>query len=74
MYAVSKSRFVRKLAALSILTLSLAYLRKPEPVYATSCQQQCLNTEHECVAGCGGNSQCSNECILEFKSCVNGCR
>lgn len=68
------NRLVKRLALLFILSFYAAYLRAPEPAYATSCQQQCLIEEHACVAGCGGNSQCANECILEFKSCVNGCR
>ena len=66
-------RLTTRLLLLFSLMATLAYLKSPTRSYATTCQQDCLNEEHECVQSCGGNTQCSNDCILEYKSCVNGC-
>jgi hypothetical protein len=69
----ARMRLATRLVLLFALLTTLAYLKNPTRSYATTCQQNCLTWEHECVQSCGSNSECSNECILEYKSCVDGC-
>ena len=67
-------KLATRLVLLFALLVTLAYLKSPTRSYATSCEHTCLNEEHACVASCPpGESYCDNECILEFKQCVNGC-
>jgi hypothetical protein len=66
-------RLAQRLVLLFALVLTLGYLKSPARSYALTCTQECLAWEHTCVQDCGGSSSCSNECILEYKSCVDGC-
>jgi hypothetical protein len=66
-------RLAKRLVLLFALVVTLGYLKSPTRSYGETCTQECLAIEHACVASCGNSSSCANECILEYKSCVNGC-
>lgn len=73
---ILKSRLAKNLVLLSILTMALVYLRKPELLHATQfqqCLQRCLNQEKTCIANCHGNKTCDANCVDAFTSCQDGC-
>jgi hypothetical protein len=73
---VVKSKLVKKLALLFALSLSLAYLHKPDALYATSfqqCIQNCQNQLTACDKACKGNKLCLDGCANNFEGCIRNC-
>lgn len=48
MNTIPRKRIVKKLALLFVLAASFAYLRKPEPAIAGTCQEECQDQLQIC--------------------------
>jgi hypothetical protein len=69
------NRIVKKLALLAVLAASFAYLRQPEPAFATdTCLEECQDALDTCDSMCGGNKFCLDHCAAVFGSCLRNCR
>jgi hypothetical protein len=70
----STNRLVKKLTLLFVLAASLAYLRKPEPAIAITCQQQCENQLQICSSQCNPtNKWCERACVIQYEACLKNC-
>ena len=67
-------RIVKKLALLAVLASSFAYLRKPEPAFATdTCQEECQDSQYFCDLTCNGNKFCLDACARGYIACLDRC-
>jgi len=71
--SVIRSQLLKKLVALAALAVAIGYLRRPEPLFALTCRQECQAIEKKCITSCGTNSACQERCISSYKNCVTGC-
>lgn len=73
MNTIPRKRIVKKLALLFVLAASFAYLRKPEPAIAGTCQEECQDQLQICSSTCDGNKWCERACAIQYEDCLNNC-
>ena len=73
----SKSKLLRRLLTLSCLIAALflfaASDSRSQPTYAAQCCDLCGPDYDLCMANCGGNSTCEQNCSIRLNSCNHHC-
>jgi hypothetical protein len=73
MGTILRNRLTRNFALLFALAMTLAYLRKPEPLYGQTCIQNCETAFSACIKKCGTNKTCISSCTSAEESCIMCC-
>lgn len=77
MKRVIKSKLLRKALILSFLVMALVFVvssgKQPQTAYAAPCCRTCLPDYDLCMASCGENSICQQNCWNSLDFCNRHC-